>query len=750
MKDIRIKINRLVFYLRARISLIFCVLSIFSIFFVFLNLLRVVPVFFYPINLFSTLFILLFLPSYPIFYFIFKKKDLSFLEKLSLTIVMNSVFFILSGYIGNFLGIPITGFFFFIILIICYSIIVLYILYREFTSRNITFLKTEKSLDRNPKKIKEFSLFTYIKNLLPLNVVLLIFFIFLICVLNILRVSYFAGTDPWKHIFNSKIITEFNFLPLDNYEGGMGLYIIEAVIVFFSSVNHILIPRFFLFYTFFLSSLLFYNISKRIFKSQNLALYSVFILEFSSLGFSIMMIQYWPSGLTLIMCLTMFLILYIRLQNLIQIERPEKNTIFKNISFTYTLVVLIFISAFLTHVITAAIFLISFIWLYSIYFLKDHRRGIDIFLFIGLFGFLLTLNFFGIGTGYIGQIIPVRFSWYLLLAVGIIGIIAGVYIFWKIQKTIVFTKGKFKSTIIGKTDPIYKKIEDKIIIPLIFSFMVLITIVILIINLFLFKFATINIINISEIILFSIFALWGLIIFQKKPKGKVLFIWGAFFVIVLGASLILNIFLIKITIWERVLYLIPPIIVIGFISYIYKLIKLNSIRLIRIKLVILLIITFSLFTTYFNESVSIEIFNTKHREVSSLQWYSTYTSNKNIVLTEFGWGYIIDYYDYPFEDRDELLIYNESIYIFPSEVDLFSPKNHINESGVNLLKYYKEKYDTDVYIVFENDYVIDRGFELFGRLTPEETESYYNLNYLNKICSSKTESGIEVPIYWVI
>ncbi|MFX1569673.1 MAG: hypothetical protein ACFFCV_15035 [Promethearchaeota archaeon] len=672
------------------------------------------------------------------------------MERFSLTIVINSAFYILTGYIGNFIGIPIKGFFFFIVLISCYSIIILYIIYREFISGIINFFKPKKSLDGTSKTAKEFSLLKYFKNRVPLNVLLLIFFLVLICILNIIRISYFAGTDPWKHIFNSKIITEFNFLPLDNYEGGMGLNIIEAVIVFFSGVDHILIPRYFLIYTFFLSGLLFYNISKRIFKSQNLSLFSVFILEFSSLGFSIMMIQYWPSGLTLIMCLTIFFLSYIRLQNLITLERPEKNTIVKNIYFTYTLITLIFISAFLTHVITATIFLFSFIWLYSIYFLKDRRRGIDLFLFIGLFGFLVILNFLGIGTGYIGQFIPVRFSWYFLVAIGIAGIMAGAFLFWKIQKSIDFNKGKFKSTIIGKTSPIYKRIEDKAIIPLILCMVILITIVILIVNLFTFNVATINIFNISEILLFSLFAFWGLIIFQKKPKGKVLFIWGAFFVILLGAGLILNIFLIKITVWERIVYLIPPIIVIGFISYIYKLIKTTSIQTLRIKFVILLIITFSLFTTYFNEFVSIEIFNTKHREVSSLQWYSTYTSNENIVLTEFGWGYIIDYYDYPFDNRDELLIYNESVYILPSKIDLFPPNNHINESGVNLLKYYKKKYDTDVYIIFENDYVIDRGFELFGRLTPEETESYYNLNYLNKICSSKTESGIEIPLYWVI
>jgi len=170
----------------------------------------------------------------------------------------------------------------------------------------------------------------------------------------------------------------------------------------------------------------------------------------------------------------------------------------------------------------------------------------------------------------------------------------------------------------------------------------------------------------------------------------------------------------------------------------------------RIKLVILLIITFSLFTTYFNEFVSIGIFNMKHREVSTLQWYSNNTSNENIIFSEFGWGYVIDYYDYPFDDKDEALLYNGSIYILPSEIDLFPPKNHINGSGINLLRELKEKYNSDVYIIFENDYVIDKGFELFGHLTSEETEEYYTLNYLNKICSSKTENGIEIPLFWVI
>lgn len=750
MKDIKFEFYRVLFYLKERINLIFFLLSVFSILCVLLNILGFSFITFQPFTLLSTIFILLFLPSYPIFYVVLKNKELNFLEKLSLTIVVNSVFYILSGYIGNFLGIPITGIFFFFVLIVCYFLILLYILYREFITGTTDFFKSEKTFDKNNKSVREFSLYKYLKNRIPLSVLLLILFLFLICILNVVRVSYFAGTDPWKHIFNSKIITELNFLPLDNYKGGMGLNIIEAVIIFFSGISHILIPRYFVFYTFFLSSLIFYNISMRIFKNQNLALFSAFILEFSSLGFSIMMIQYWPSGLTLIMCLMVFFLLYIRLQNLIQVERPDKNIIFKDIYFTYTLVALILISAILTHVITATIFLLSFLWLYLVYFLKDHRRGIDFILIIGLFGFLLILNYLGIGRDYIGLFIPINLPWYFLIAIGIVGIVAGAFLFWKIQKSINFIKGRYKSTIMGKKNTIYKRIEDNIIIPLIFSIIILLTIIMLIVNLFLFNFETITILNVSEILLFSIFAFWGLIIFQKKPKGKVILIWGAFFVILLAIAFILNIFLIKIMVWERILYLTPPIIVIGFISYIYKLIKLNSVRFLHIKLVILLIITFSLFTTYINESVSIDIFNMKNREVSTLQWYSNNTSNQNVVFSEFGWGYVIDYYDYPFDDEYKAFLYNGSIYILATEVDFFPPNNHINESGINLLREFKEKYDSDVYIIFENDYIIDRGFELFGRLTPEETEEYYNLDYLNKICSSKTEDGIEIPLYWVI
>ncbi|MHA2197946.1 MAG: hypothetical protein ACXABO_20370, partial [Promethearchaeota archaeon] len=92
----------------------------------------------------------------------------------------------------------------------------------------------------------------------------------------------------------------------------------------------------------------------------------------------------------------------------------------------------------------------------------------------------------------------------------------------------------------------------------------------------------------------------------------------------------------------------------------------------------------------------------------------------------------------------------ERIYFIKYKVDLFSPQNHINESSVNVLKEIKNSYKMDVYLMFAGEYIINKGFDLFGKLSDEQLEEYYNLPYLNKICSSKTKSGAETPLYWVI
>ncbi|MFW9873180.1 MAG: hypothetical protein ACFFG0_08775, partial [Candidatus Thorarchaeota archaeon] len=332
---------------------------------------------FQALVLLSSTFVILFLPTYPILFKLQKKGVFTFLEKLGLTIIINSAFYIFLGYFGYWIGIPLTGFFFFYGALILFLIIVCYIAYNEFRKENYVFFKPRKPLIANVEDLQKFSFLKHLKNKITLNTFLLIVFIFLICVLNITKFSVFFGTDPWLHILNSKIITEENILPLKGYHGTMGFSIFGAVINFFSGVSHTLIPKYFVVYTFFLSAILFYSISIRIFKRKNLAIFSVFIIEFSSLGFSNMITHYWPSGSVLIKFLAIFLLLYIRLHKFVQLDRPTKSEIQSNMFLIYGLIIIIFVSSVLTHIITSIFFLLSLLWLYLIYFLKDYRRGID-------------------------------------------------------------------------------------------------------------------------------------------------------------------------------------------------------------------------------------------------------------------------------------------------------------------------------------------------------------------------------------
>ncbi|MFX1395223.1 MAG: hypothetical protein ACFFAH_16890, partial [Promethearchaeota archaeon] len=296
--------------------------------------------------IFSTIFIILFLPSYPVFFVIFKEKGFNFLEKLSLTIVINLSFYILAAYIGFGFGFQITAFFFFASLLISYFSIIAYIIIKDSKYGSYKFLRSNKFFKK--RDYENFSLIKYLKKLIPSNGFLLIIFLILICIFNVVRFEYFFGTDPWLHIFISKKIVKMNYLPVEEYYGSVGLPIFGAVIHFFSGVDFIYLPKFFVFYTIPLSALVFYNILMRMFKNQNLAFFGVFILEFSGLGFAYMMYQYWPAHLVIIKSLTIFFLLYVRLQNFIQIERPSKKLVFSNIPFFYSIILILFISAILT------------------------------------------------------------------------------------------------------------------------------------------------------------------------------------------------------------------------------------------------------------------------------------------------------------------------------------------------------------------------------------------------------------------
>ncbi|GAH32145.1 unnamed protein product, partial [marine sediment metagenome] len=157
-------------------------------------------------------------------------------------------------------------------------------------------------------------------------------------------------------------------LPAGEYFGAMGLHIFSVVFHYFSGISAINIPRASLFYTFPVSSLIVYCLLKRVFKRKNFAIFGVYLLTFSSLGFSNLMYQYWPSGLTYIQGLMIFLLLFIRLQAFIKERPPNREVIFVDIFKTYIPVIVIFISALITHSLIAIIILISFVWIYLIYF----------------------------------------------------------------------------------------------------------------------------------------------------------------------------------------------------------------------------------------------------------------------------------------------------------------------------------------------------------------------------------------------
>ena len=753
------KFKRILLILNSRIHLFVFLVSILSLIFILFKIINLnlilgiteilfLDTLFHTLVIISTIFTILFLPTYPIFFIIFKGKAFNFLEKLSLTIVMNSVFYILMGYLGYLVNIPITRFFFFFSVVILFFLIIGFIIILEFKKNSFVFFRSKDISILRKENYNIYSLWNYLKNLISFNVLLLVIFLFLVCILNTVRVNYFPGTDPWLHILNSRVITDINILPLEGYHGTMGLNIFGAVINFFSGINHTLIPKYFTFYTFFVSGLIFYNICMRIFKNKNLAIFGVFLLEFSSLGFSAMMIQYWPSGSALIKCLMIFFLFYVRLQNFSKLERPTKKALVSNIFFDYILIILFFISSVLTHGITTLFFLLSFLWLYLIYFIRDFRRGFDFILLCGLLVLFIVFSTFGIGEGHYWFFIPLNIPWYFL----ILGVMGGglvlVIFIWKIRESISFTNGKFNATIKGETNIRYKSVEDKIIIPFISSILIIVLIVLLVVDFVWMSIELINIFYVIEIVMISSFAIWGLIVFQKKQRGKSLFIWGIGLMLFLIIGIAFNLLTLTNMIWQRILYLLPPIVVIGFISYIYKLIKSHSIF--QKKFVVLFIVIFSLFTTYFYESNAFDVFLIKERDIRPIQWYSNNTSNRNVIITEFGWSHAFKYYGYPFDKKTEALLYDENFYFLKYNIDLFPPSNHFNDSGINLLKEIKEEYNTDVYLIFADDYIINKGFELFGQLTKEESEQYYSLGYLNKIYSARTESGEETPLFWII
>ncbi|MEE9378718.1 MAG: hypothetical protein V3V33_11870 [Candidatus Lokiarchaeia archaeon] len=681
---------------------------------------------------------------------LFKSNKFNILEKLGVTIVSNLSFYIITGYIGSFLNFPITFEYFFFILILTYLSILIIAIFKDYKRGIGSFLRKTKTIDYKQIIENEFSLTIFIKSKISLNVVLLSVFIILTCILNVVNSRFFAGIDAWHHISIVKYITEIYYIPMDEYYGALGLHVFGAVIHFFSGLDLILFAKYFAFYTIPLTSLIVYILFMRIFKNKNLAIFGIFLL-ISSFGFSyFMLFQFWPSGITLIQGLVIFFILYTRLQNLTQEEVPKKEIIFSNILFSYILLTFIFISSFFTHSLITMILIFSYLWLFLIYFVKDYRRGFDFLLLVLFFSIFLIFYYFNISIGHFQHFLIFKvLPGYFLLFGALAFILVITLIVLQYRKSLDFTKGIFRSIIEGKKKNVYKKLEEKFIIPFIFGLTIIISFIFTLFTLFLFNIDITYIFYFSDMILISSFSVWGFLIFQYKPRGKPLFIWGLALDFFILAIFLFDAMIGITTFFLRVINVSLVMILIGFLSYLYKIIKTNSFHKRKFKFFLIFIVVFSICTSYSYDLATINHFDLKEREVRSIQWYSNYSSNGKIIISNFGWHGIFLYYDYPYEEKNKNLSLVSTHYFFMIEDQFLHPNLHISNDS-NILKNWKSFLNTEVILVIPEDYYLPFSWRFFDQLSEEEIDVYYNLDYLNRIFSAKTENGEDLPYYWVI
>lgn len=720
-------------------------ISSFSVIIILLNLIGLIPTSFWPLMVILSSLSMLFLPFYPLFFHILKNNTFTILEKLSMTIISNLCFYIIIGYVSDIILVPITGLLFLLLVILVYLVEIVHV-----------FLKNGNDIKSNPNKFDHDlrkNLYFSLKAKFSSNGLLLALFIILVCVLNIVRFSVFFGTDAWLHIYIIKSITEINYLPLTEYHQTLGVHLYYSVFAFFSGIDVFLIPKYFVFFSFGISALIFFNLLKRIFKNTNIAIFGVFLLEFISLGFSYMMFQFWPSGLSLILSLFLFFLLYVRFQEFIKEEKPENKVIISRMSFYYPFIIIVFITSLLTHVLTTGIFLITIIWIYFIYFIKSFRRGFDLILLCGLGGLYFVFNLLGIGEGHFWFIDLSRFPWYLLVGAGVLGGLIMLFLIIRLKKSILFTTGRFTLTIRGEKSQIFKRIEDKVIIPLGFGMIVIFTTFYALANLFIFEFDFSVVIVGIEIFVLVVFGLWGVAVFQKKPRGKPFYLWGMIFGILIGVMFVFDYFRSTANIFARTLYLGAPAIIICFTSYVYKSVKNNEIRTRKVlKLFFISFLIFSVLATYFHEFATVREANLLRRDNHAISWYASNNddSEREILICEYGWDYAFTFHDYPYNENNKSLDRRDLNEVILIQEDLFDPSNHVNENGTNILKKMKKEESSEVYMMIDDYYILNSEWTFWKTLSEEELNAYYEMGYINKIQSTKDSTGEETPLYWVI
>ena len=310
-------------------------------------------------------------------------------------------------------------------------------------------------------------------------------------------------------------------------------------------------------------------------------------------------------------------------------------------------------------------------------------------------------------------------------------------------------RGKYRLIITGKKKNIYTKLEDKYIVLLIFSITIITSGIFIYFTLVLFNINIVYIFYFIDIMLIALFAIWGMAIYQYKPRAKPIYLWGIAIDLIFLVIYLFDAAIGITTFFLRVLHITLIIIVIGFLAFLYNLIQKNSFRERKIKFFLVFILFFSIFSSFLFDSASRQSFFLKEREVNSIQWYCNYTSNEKVLISKFGWYAIYIYYDYPFEDKNKERTLESIHYFLLVEPQYIHPSLHIS-NGINILKELKSSYSTEVILTLPKDYYSPFEWRFFDQLNEEEFETYFSLEYLNRIFSAKDENGEDLPYYWVI
>jgi len=761
MYNFKIKFIKSIFHVRIHIHFYLFLVSLISIALLSLKLMNLDTILGsevnLPLNMFlrilwigSSIFVMLFLPSYPFFFKIYKSVRFNVLEKFCLTSVFNLSFYMILGYVGNSLGFVLNAIFFFAFLLVFYFSLIIIILILKFKHKEKIWFKTKMFTEEFLIKYDKFSFYDYIKKKLSWNGILLIIFMILFIFGYFMNVEIFTGTDPWYHIIIIKIITTANSLPLNEYFGAMGFHIIGAVFHYFSAIDIIMIPNVFLFFTLPITSLIVYNILMRIFSNKSLAIFGIYLLLITTLGFKILALAFWPSSIVFIQGLTIFFLLYVRLRNFVKEEKPNWRAIRANMAFNYLLITFIFIALYLSHSLIALVFLFSFIWVLLIYLSKSAIRGFDFILMVIVFGIFLIFYIFNVSTGHLAAFTYIfTLPWITqLFGASFITVIGGVIVYW-LRTQITFKKGRFNLILMGKKFRFYTIIE-KIVIPLVFTLTLLSTVVFFVANLLWLNLNLISIFISFEVIIVVIFAFWGLVVFQNKPKGKSLYLWLMAFIFLVLGGLTFDVLRGSLSFISRLFYLSSPILAIGFISYIYKLIKMGKIKSVQVKSFLIIFVCYSSTTSILDFYTMLDFYSVNNNELSAVRWYLQNSDDKNVLVLEFGWNPVFVYYDYPYDEKNSSLPLTTTQYYITFNSSIINPDNHIDENGENVLKELKKNYNADIFILLTENYLTTTQMGFFGELTEEQVERYYSLNYLNRIFSVKSENGDSIPYYWVI